>query len=198
LSSDNPIVYNKIIALLTDIINDNSEAKKYLLNPTEYTTDILKSAFGVLENEMMGIKKCLLTVQICNIYMTQYKNELTIKPRDNTKNNKTPSYSQFVSKVGYKSLTNDQIILDFEMFFKKLFKPFYVDLVEGRVLAAWRRAFDGKKFDPKNNIGYWREFKSLYVDYYGTLVSRMKNDIWRELSKFAKPRWGKMNEYDKT
>ena len=198
LSSDNPMVYNKIIGLFTNIVNDYSGVKKFLLNPTGYTIDNLKIAFGVLESEITGLKKCLLSIQICNMYMSQYKNELSIKPRGNDKNNKNPSYSQFVSKVGYKTLTNDQIILDYDTFFKQLFKPFYVDFVEGRVLASWRRAFNGKKFDPKNNTGYWREFRALYVDYVGAKVNRMKDDMWRELSKFAKPRWGKMNEYDKT
>jgi hypothetical protein len=198
LSSDNPIVYNKIIGLFMNIVNDYSGVKKFLLNPKEYTIDNLKLAFGILESEMTGVKKCLLTMQICQMYMTQYKNELSIKPRGNDKNNKNPSYSQFVSKVGYKTLTNDQIILDYETFFKKMFKPFYVDFVEGRVFSAWRRAFDGKKFDPNNKTGYWREFKALYVDYVGTKVGVMKDDIWRELSRFAKPRWGKMNEYDNT
>ena len=198
LSSDNPIVYNKIIGLFTSIANDYSGVKTFLLNPKKYTIDNLKLAFGILESEMTGLKKCLLTMQISNMYMSQYKNELTIEPRGNDKNSKNPSYSQFVSKVGYKTLTNDQIILDYETFFKKMFKPFYVDFVEGRVLAAWRRAFDGKKFDPKNNTGYWREFRALYVDYVGSKVSAMKDDMWRELSKFAKPKWGKMSEHDNT
>jgi hypothetical protein len=198
LSFDNHVTYNKVIGIFMTILNDNPEIKKLLLSPQSFTVTEVKNAIDVLENDIAGTKRCLLTLQLCNMYINQYKTELTLKPRGNDKNNKEPSYSQFISKVGYKTLTNDQIIVDYETFFKRLFKPFYIDFIEGRMIAAWRRAFDGKKFDPNNNTGYWREFRSLYVDYYGRNVSAMKDGAWRQLSKYAKPRWGKQNEFDKT
>lgn len=198
LSFDNPLTYNKVISIFMTILNDNPENKKLLLSPQKYTVIDLKKIFDLLESDIAGTKKCLLTLQVCNIYINQYKTELSLKPRGNEKNNKEPSYSQFISKIGYKTLTNDQIIVDYETFFKRLFKPFYIDFIEGRVLAAWQRAFEGRKFDPNNNTGYWREFRSLYVDYYGRNVNALKDSAWRELSKFAKPRWGKQNEFDKT
>jgi hypothetical protein len=79
-----------------------------------------------------------------------------------------------------------------------LFRPFYIDFVEGRVFAAWRRAFDSKKFQAKNETGYWKEFRSLYVDFIGRHITRIKNDAWRQMGKFTTPRWGKKDEFDKT
>lgn len=195
LSLDNPVTYNKVIGVFMTILNDNPETKKLLLSPQNYTVTDIKKVFNVLESDIAGTKRCLLTLQMCDMYINQYKTELTLKPRGNSKE---PSYSQFISKVGYKTLTNDQIIVDYETFFKRLFQPFYIDFIEGRVFAAWRRAFEGKKFDPNNNTGYWREFRSLYVDYFGRKVTAMKDGAWRELSRYAKPRWGKQSEFDNT
>jgi hypothetical protein len=198
LANVNPDVYDNVAKLFLNSLNKQPIIKKIIFDPKNYTVEGLNQAFAYLESDISSLKKCLLALQVVNMYTSQYKTELFLKPRGDTQNTKYPSYSQYVSRQGYKTLTNDQIILDYESFFKKLFKPFYIDLVEGRMFSAWRKAFDGKKFEAKNNTGYWREFRTLYVDYIGGIMTQLKSDIWKELSKYSKPRWGKRDEFDKT
>jgi hypothetical protein len=201
LTSNNPDIYGNIIKMFFNILDQQKEFKKVVMEPKQYTLDKLKLALKYLENNISLLKQCLLTLQIADMYTNQYKTELTLKPRGGIKDTRYPNYTQFVSKIGYKTLTNEQIISkdDYKGFFKSLFTPFYLDLIEGRIFTAWRRAFEKQKFNPQNNTGYWREFRSLYVDYFGRVMNQVQKDIWAELKRSTiQPRWGKRDEFDKT
>jgi hypothetical protein len=177
------------IRLFKSVISSSKDLQTSLLFPEKYTVNGMIKALNYASIRIGGIKRTLITLQIVDMYLNRYKNELDFK---GTKTNNTfQSFSQFTSKVGYKTLSNEQVIVDYNTFFMRLFKPFYVDFIEGRIFAAWKRAHSNPNWwHPEKNV----EFKSFYIDYLGTIMKRLKDDTWKNIGKIAKPRWGKNSE----
>jgi hypothetical protein len=94
---------------------------------------------------------------------------------------------------GYIDIMDEQIIpTNVTDFFKRLFKPFYLEFIEGRILGAWRRAFDKERFKLKSRISYWNEFLPFWQGYIGRIMDSMIKSYWKNVRNYTRPRkpWG--------
>ena len=120
-----------------------------------------------------------------NIYFTHYRD--SVVERD-------PVSKVKLSRDGFIEIYDQQNISpEFASFFGRLFEPFKRDFLDGKIKAAWKKAFIGKRFDPnlkndKYNLSYWRDFNSFWVDFMGKKMDGMMKSWWKNFKDYTKAR----------
>lgn len=128
------------------------------------------------EDKVFAVKKCMISLHIVNLYLNGYRD--SVEERD-------PMTKIKLTKDGFVDIIQQQnISYNVPDFFGRLFRPFKLEFIDGRIKASWRRTFYGPKFNPSSAVSYWREFRTFWVDYMGKKMDVMMKNWWKNFSKF--------------
>lgn len=126
------------------------------------------------QDRIHNMKKVIVTSQMIELFFVAYRDDVL----ENNRNLKKTK----VAQSGLVSLYNEQnISYNVEPFFKRLFKPFRLDFIEGRIFGTWKRTFNGFFRSRNHPNSFWREFKALYIDWLGKIMDQMLKSFWKKL-----------------
>lgn len=149
-----------------------------LAPPAKY--DSVGSVIDVLKTNLHNLKEAFIYMHIVHLYLTEYKTTSGLKERVR---------EDRLVREGFVELIGDQLITEKE-FFLKLITPFKNDLIDMRVVGAWKDVFYSDRFKHDNNISYWRDFKAYWVDYLRPKAEKTVVNLWKDVGKTAKSRFG--------
>lgn len=180
--------YQDVMDTIKSLLGNQPDELAKLQDIQTITATDVTSNWNYLQDKVFNIKKILTGMHVVNLYLSHYRD--SVQQRD-------PITKVKISKDGLIDISSQQnISYEFDSFFKRLFQPFKMEFIDGRIVAAWRSAFYGPKFNPnlkkdKMNISYWREFNSFWIDYMGRKMDGMMKSWWQQFKNFTKPRWNK-------
>ena len=120
------------------------------------------------------MKKIIIASQMMYMFFVVYRDDVMEKGDKQAK--------MKVVQNGYVSLYNEQNVSYYvEPFFKRLFKPFKLDFIDGRIYGTWRRTITGFFRSRNHPNSFWREFKALYIDRLGKIMDQMLKSFWKKL-----------------
>jgi hypothetical protein len=172
------IIYDRVLTLALDIVKSYAGEKLY--DTTQYDEAFVSECIDRMKKSVNGMKKLMLEVHIVNMYLNNYRD--SVKSKD-------PITKVQMTKDGLVDIILQQnVSYNISSFFSRLFNPFKIEFIDGRIKSAWRRTFYGPKFKVQSNVSYWREFNALWVDYLGKLMNQMIKGYWKNFKDFSKPR----------
>lgn len=129
------------------------------------------------EDKVFLIKKCMIALHIVNLYLNGYRD--SVQERD-------PVTKIKLTKDGFVDIIQQQnISYNIPDFFGRLFRPFKLEFVDGRIAASWRRTFYGPRFNPSSSVSYWREFRVFWIDYMGKKMDGMMKNWWKSFKNVS-------------
>lgn len=186
-------LYDKVMKLAERLIVDNADTKARLKNVTQVTDTFIVKCIRNMKDSLYGLKKLSLTMHIIDLYLNDYKDSVVTKDKK--------SKIQ-VSKEGLIDIIAAQNIpYGIPDFFSRLFRPFKVEFIDGKLKSAWVKTFykprfkfikAGKKPDvlmgstSSNSVSYWREFNAFWIDYLGKLLNKMMKDWKKSFANIGK------------
>lgn len=160
--------------------NDGEELYKNILNFVKSLGNIegnILQLVNMWENKVFMIKKCMISLHIVNLYLNGYRD--SVQERD-------PVTKIKLTKDGLVDIIQQQnISYNVPDFFGRLFTPFKLEFIDGRIKAAWRRTFYGPKFNPSSSVSYWREFRAFWIDYTGRKMDGMMKGWWKNFKNLS-------------
>jgi hypothetical protein len=160
--------------------NDGEELYKNILNFAKSLGTVegnILQAVNTLENKVFAIKKCMISLHIVNLYLNGYRD--SVQERD-------PITKIKLTKDGLVDIIQQQnISYNVPDFFGRLFTPFKLEFIDGRIKASWRRTFYGPKFNPSSAVSYWREFRAFWIDYMGKKMDGMMKRWWKSFKNVS-------------
>lgn len=140
-----------------------------------------------MKQRAYGLKKLVLTMHIINLYLNDYRDSVVTKDKKNKIQ---------VTKEGLIDIIADHYIpYGIPDFFNRLFRPFKVEFIDGRLKSSWTQTFYRPRFkfikpgkkdkeavmgtSGTNSISYWREFNAFWIDYVGKMMKKMMKD-WKK------------------
>lgn len=178
--------YIKVMQLIASMMEDNPsmllKARDVEKLSIEETTKIIQH----IEKKVLSLKKVNVCLHMIHLYFSRYRDSL--HERDSITKNK-------ISRDGFVDIYNEHnISYEFGSFFLRLFQPFKYEFIDGRIVASWKKAFYGPRFNPnlsqdKRNISYWRDFNAFWIDYMGKKMDGMMKGWWKNFKNFTKPKF---------
>lgn len=160
--------------------NDGEELYKNILNFVKSFGNIegnILEVVNMLENKVFMIKKCMISLHIVNLYLNGYRD--SVQERD-------PITKIKLTKDGLVDIIQQQnISYNVPDFFGRLFTPFKLEFIDGRIKASWRRTFYGPRFNPSSAVSYWREFRAFWIDYMGPKMDGMMKGWWKSFKNLS-------------
>jgi hypothetical protein len=185
LNSSNSIqnIYKQILNMITkgllakpfeNVYNDTIEKiefeKKSFLE--------VKNMIEKFQERIFNMKKSMIGMYIINLFFNRYRDDFETKDQIT---------KMRIVQDGLVSIYQDQNIpIDIEPFFQRLFKPFKIDFIDGRIVALWKRTFHPPKFRTSNPNSYWRTFRAFYIDYLGKIMDRSIKSYWKNVRGLKK------------
>ena len=177
--------YHNVMTMFLDMLSSNKK-----LTDTVYNIDNAKLAeitdiVNVVQSKVFDVKEIIVSLHMINIYFTHYRD--SVIERD-------PVSKVKISRDGLVEIYDQQNISPaFAAFFGRLFEPFKREFLDGKIKAAWKKAFIAKRFNPnlkedKWNLSYWRDFNSFWVDFMGKKMDGMMKQWWKNFKNYSKPR----------
>lgn len=139
----------------------------------------VKPSLDMFKRQVHSLKEVFIYMHIVHLYVSEYKTTTGLKEREK---------EDRLVKEGFVELISDQLITENE-FFMKLITPFKNDLIDTRVVGAWKDLFYGDRFKQDSNISYWRDFKAYWIDYLRPQAERTVKNVWGDVGKTAKTRF---------
>jgi hypothetical protein len=131
----------------------------------------------IWEDKVFAVKKCMISLHIVNLYLNGYRD--SVEERD-------PMTKIKLTKDGFVDIIQQQnISYNVPDFFGRLFRPFKLEFIDGRIKASWRRTFYGPRFNPSSAVSYWREFRAFWIDYMGTKMDGMMKGWWKSFKNVS-------------
>lgn len=181
-------MYDAIFGQIEPIMNDSFELINKLNDRTAMTANDFTMAWSAFEKKMFSLRTAHIRLHLINLYLSHYRDSIVVTD---------PVTQLQFSRQGLVDIYEDQnISYKFEDFFKRLFKPFKNEFIDGRIVAAWRKTFLKARFNPNfkddiKGVSYWREFNAFWIDYMGPKMDGMIKSWWKNFKNFTKPRWSK-------
>jgi predicted secreted protein len=161
----------------SNMYDEIKELIPQLTPPANY--DSVGSVIDALKTNLHNLKEAFIYMHIVHLYLTEYKTTSGLKERVR---------EDRLVREGFVELIGDQLITEKE-FFMKLITPFKNDLIDMRVVGAWKDVFYSDRFKHDNNISYWRDFKAYWVDYLRPKAEKAVVNLWKDVGKTAKSRF---------
>lgn len=188
-SNKSPLeLYKDVLNTIPLVMGESYPLMAQIQQRDAITVSTLEGIWGLFESKTFDIKTVLLSMHMINLYLSHYRDSLVvIDPITKLKS----------ARDGLVKIYEDQnISYNFEDFFKRLFKPFKAEFIDGRIVATWKKAFYPPRFNPNlksdtKGISYWREFNAFWIDYMGPKMDGMIKGWWKNFKNFTKPRWSK-------
>lgn len=177
--------YHKVMSMFIDLCSNNPRLQSIIYQIDKANMTEIGEVVGNVQSKVFEIKEVIVSLYMLNIYFTHYRD--SVMERDSVSKVK-------ISRDGFVEIYDQQnISSEFASFFGRLFEPFKRDFLDGKIKAAWRKAFIAKRFDPnlKNdryNLSYWRDFNSFWVDFMGKKMNGMMKSWWKNFKNYTKPR----------
>lgn len=137
------------------------------------------SIIDALKTNLHNLKEAFIYMHIVHLYLTEYKTTSGLKERVR---------EDRLVREGFVELIEDQRITEKE-FFMRLILPFKNDLIDMRVVGAWKDLFYSDRFKHNSTISYWRDFKAYWIDYLRPTAEKTVLKVWRDVGKTAKLRF---------
>lgn len=134
----------------------------------------LNSSIDNFKNTVHALKEVFVHMHIVQLYLTEYKTTSGLK--DKVKEER-------LVKDGFIELMSDQLITEKE-FFMKLITPFKNDLIDVRVIGAWKELFYEGRFKY-----YWRDFTAYWIKYLRKKMEATVKNVWENVGSAAKTRF---------
>lgn len=178
-------------AILNDVKNKSAkiytELRQFLSNmmfPYVWINDSiwmegLSYSLDVFTTNIFLLKEVFINMHILHLYLSTYKTNSGLKQKEKDAR---------LVRDGFSEIINDQQITE-EEFFMRLIGPFKNDLIDTRVVGAWRDLLYKDKFKQNSEISYWRDFKTYWIDYMRPKMEKSVKSVWDDVGKSAKIRF---------
>jgi hypothetical protein len=186
--------YHDVMSMFIDLLSDNPKLQGMVYKVDKANMTEVEEVLGYVQKRVFEIKEFIVSLHLLNIYFTHYRDSVV---------EKDPISKVKISRDGFVEIYDQQNIShEFSSFFGRLFEPFKRDFLDGKIKAAWIKAFVGKgakankKFnrlnpnlkEDKYNLSYWREFNSFWVDFMGKKMDGMMKLWWKNFKNYTKER----------
>jgi len=177
--------YHSVMSMFVDLLSNNPKLQGRIYQIDKASVTEVQEVLSYVQSRVFEIKEVIVSIHMLNIYFTHYRD--SVVERD-------PVSKVKISRDGFVEIYDQQNISpEFSSFFGRLFEPFKRDFLDGKIKAAWRKAFIGKRFNPnlkndKYNLSYWRDFNSFWVDFVGKKMDGMMKLWWKNFKNYTKER----------
>jgi hypothetical protein len=177
--------YHNVMAMILDLLSSRTQLQTRIYQIDKFNITEIEEVIEYVQKKVFELKEVIVSLHMLNIYFTHYRD--SVVERD-------PISKVKISRDGFIEIYDQQNISpEFASFFERLFEPFKRDFLDGKIKAAWRKAFISKRFNPnlkndKYNLSYWRDFNSFWVDFMGKKMDGMMKSWWKNFKDYTKPR----------
>lgn len=167
-------VYKQVLAMLSSgIFGLPFGVGMGVINVEEQSLVEFQKLMKDFQKRIHNMKKIIIASQMMYMFFVVYRDDVLEKDKQT---------KMKVVQNGYVSLYNEQNVSYYvEPFFKRLFKPFKLDFIDGRIYGTWRRTLTGFFRSRNHPNSFWREFKALYIDRLGKIMDQMLKSFWKKL-----------------